>query len=299
MTEDSNSIIEQGKDAKNHYTADGCLVTVEDGKMFTTSLIVAEVFEKNHFDVLKAIKNLECSPEFTASNFAVSEYVDSTGRSLPAYNLTRDGFSMLVMGFTGKKAMAWKEQFLEAFNMMERQLLEPNPVAINTAGHSPREIASKYDDSSATLLRRKCTKQQIKALQNLTKIWCYIEGCTYEQAEKTLLQSLRIPSLEHLQQYAFYHATNLVWSYTFQRAEYGKKPISDESRQTLEAIIQVWEFYCGHKVGDIHNFIGLACNVTHLEEISEADAKKAIFAAFMGFIERFPKNCTLKQGECA
>ena len=99
------------------------IVEIDDGQMFTTSLIVAEAFEKEHKDVLKAISNLECSPKFNERNFAPVEYKDAKGEMRPAYRLTRDGFAFLAMGFTGKKAAAWKEKFLEAFNAMEQRLI--------------------------------------------------------------------------------------------------------------------------------------------------------------------------------
>lgn len=106
------------------------IVEIDGGSMFTTSLIVAQAFEKEHKDVLRAISNLECSSQFTERNFALSEYTDPTGRKLPAYRLTRDGFSFLAMGFTGKKAAAWKEKFLEAFNAMEQTLLDQRKDSI-------------------------------------------------------------------------------------------------------------------------------------------------------------------------
>jgi Rha family phage regulatory protein len=90
-----------------------------DGRVWTTSLVVAEKFGKRHDTVLRAIRELECSPEFTARNFAGSEYVDSTGRGLPMFRMTRDGFTFLAMGFTGREAAVWKERFIEAFNAIE------------------------------------------------------------------------------------------------------------------------------------------------------------------------------------
>lgn len=86
------------------------------------SRTVAEAFGKNHFDVLKAIKNLDCSPEFTASNFAVSTYKDKSGKKNPCYNMTKDGFVFLVMGFTGAKAAEFKEKYIAAFNAMESHI---------------------------------------------------------------------------------------------------------------------------------------------------------------------------------
>ena len=96
-----------------------------EGHVTTTSQQVAQHFGKRHDTVLRAIANLDCSPEFTARNFAASEYTDSTGRKLPAYRLTRDGFVFLAMGFTGKDAAQWKEAYINAFNRMEAELLQP------------------------------------------------------------------------------------------------------------------------------------------------------------------------------
>jgi Rha family phage regulatory protein len=99
------------------------LVMVQRGKGTTTSLLVAAKFGKRHNSVLRAIKNLECSASFTERNFAPSKYEDSTGRTLPMYFITRDGFTFLAMGFTGKEASEWKEKFIDAFNRMERIIL--------------------------------------------------------------------------------------------------------------------------------------------------------------------------------
>jgi Rha family phage regulatory protein len=83
---------------------------------------VAEVFGKRHDHVLRAIENLECSEEFTRLNFGVSYYKDSSGKRNKEYYMTRDGFTFLVMGFTGKKAAQFKEAYIRRFNEMEQQL---------------------------------------------------------------------------------------------------------------------------------------------------------------------------------
>lgn len=89
---------------------------------------IAEVFDKQHYNVLRDIERIIApdsglSREFTALNFEFSKYTDSTGRKLPCYHLTRDGFVMLVMGYTGEKAMRFKEQYITLFNEMEQQIL--------------------------------------------------------------------------------------------------------------------------------------------------------------------------------
>lgn len=94
---------------------------VSGNDVFTSSTHIAEVFEKRHREVLRTIKALP-KDNFTERNFALSKYMDITGRTLPMYQITRDGFSLLVMGFTGEQAYRWKIAFIEAFNMMEAEL---------------------------------------------------------------------------------------------------------------------------------------------------------------------------------
>ena len=83
---------------------------------------MAEVFDVTHDEILRRIKNCQCSEEFRLRNFAESSYLNSQNREMPMYEMTRDGFSFLVMGFTGAKAAQFKEAYIEAFNKMEDQI---------------------------------------------------------------------------------------------------------------------------------------------------------------------------------
>lgn len=103
------------------------LVVVENNQAVTTSLKIAETFGKEHKDVLKAIKSLECSELFRERNFALSEYTYKNGnitKTVPLYHITRDGVAMLAFGFTGKRAAHFKEAYINAFNAMESKLRE-------------------------------------------------------------------------------------------------------------------------------------------------------------------------------
>lgn len=91
-------------------------------KLVTTSLKIAEVFEKEHFHVLRDIKELQCSEEFRQSNFGLSSYINSQNKRQIMYQVTRDGFTLLAMGYTGEKAMQFKEKYIAAFNQMEAEL---------------------------------------------------------------------------------------------------------------------------------------------------------------------------------
>ena len=94
-----------------------------DDQFWTTSLDIAEKFGKMHKDVLKAIRNLECPEEFKRRNFApLSQTV--RGGTQEYYMISRDGFTLLAMGFTGKEAIQWKIKYIEAFNKMETTIIK-------------------------------------------------------------------------------------------------------------------------------------------------------------------------------
>ena len=100
------------------------LVIEKSNKPNTTSNKVAEVFGKTHYNVMRDIENLDCSENFTALNFEGSKYKDDSGKINRMYLMTKDGFTFLVMGYRGKKAARFKEDYINAFNQMEEILRE-------------------------------------------------------------------------------------------------------------------------------------------------------------------------------
>lgn len=103
------------------------LVIMKDQQAVTSSLQVAEVFEKQHKDVLEAIDTKIKSAENSAhyqNMFAEGEYKDSRGRKQRLYYMNRDGFSFIAFGFTGQKADTFKLKYIEAFNQMENHIKE-------------------------------------------------------------------------------------------------------------------------------------------------------------------------------
>ena len=88
-----------------------------------TSLDVAETFGKEHRRVLQDIRDLECSEDFRVHNFVQSDYLNQQNHSQPMYFMTRDGFTLLVMGYTGEKAIRFKEGYIRQFNEMEKALI--------------------------------------------------------------------------------------------------------------------------------------------------------------------------------
>lgn len=101
------------------------LVIMHDRQAVTTSLRIAEVFGKQHKDVLEAIRYLISSAENSAlleTYFAEGDYKASNGKTNPMYYMNRDGFTLLAVGFTGKRALQFKISYINAFNSMETQI---------------------------------------------------------------------------------------------------------------------------------------------------------------------------------
>lgn len=155
-------------------------VKLVHGKATTTSLKIADAFGKLHQNVLRAIANLECSPEFRALNFEASQYEAKTPtggtKTLPMYTITRDGLAFLASGFTGKEAAQWKEKFIEAFNKLEQAALEkaaarrlPKPAAPKALPVARDEIGNELQsriDKRAFVLSHAAYEEYRKRMQN-------------------------------------------------------------------------------------------------------------------------------------
>ena len=122
-------------------------VQVRDGVAVTTSRNIAAVFEKEHKIVMRDIRNTlaaNTDADFNRYNFVPVEYTDAKGQKRPEYLLTRDGAMMLIMSYTGSKAMALKTAYIKRFNEMEQQLmamqgtfLQPQPAPQATPAAIP------------------------------------------------------------------------------------------------------------------------------------------------------------------
>lgn len=138
------------------------LVRLSGDRIVVTSLDICNHFGKQHKDVLRAIGVLDCSDAFRQRNFAPTVYPrqnPSGGRPIEArmFEITRDGFVFLCMGFTGSKAAIWKERYIEAFNKMEAALrapapaVRPEPAALQLA-HEVGKLRDVVAEQSRALL---------------------------------------------------------------------------------------------------------------------------------------------------
>lgn len=113
-------------------------LAIVDGRVTASSMAVAEHLGKDHWDVLTAIRNLECSKEFHESHFMLCECIDK-GKKEPMFRMTRDGFALLAIGFTERYGKAVKKAYLQAFQLLE------TAAGINT------RFGAGLEDEPATL----------------------------------------------------------------------------------------------------------------------------------------------------
>lgn len=120
-----------------HMCKDIVITRNIDGELVVTSRQVAEDFGKQHQHVTQSIENLISENSLLKSMMMESEYTTERGRKYKEYLLTRDGFSLLVMGFTGSRALEWKLKYIEAFNKMEQAIKNPY-------GHLSKEVQAIF-----------------------------------------------------------------------------------------------------------------------------------------------------------
>lgn len=122
-------------------------ITAQNGQLITTSLAVAEAFTREHKNVMQSIETLEVPPDFSSANFSAHDHFVTVGggaqRKSKIYRMTKDGFMLLVMGFTGKKAMAIKIAYINAFNMMAEELARQQKQADQVKQKQLQDIAAK------------------------------------------------------------------------------------------------------------------------------------------------------------
>ena len=139
------------------------LVRVTDGKVVVSSRQVAEHFGKLHKDVLAGIENIRAENSALTLMFDKTSYTAGTGKSYPEYLMNRDGFSLLVMGFTGKKALEWKIKYIQAFNAMEKELRNSGvPYVLIMKYHKKHPVLSSADVAALLHVTRETVTQTLQ-----------------------------------------------------------------------------------------------------------------------------------------
>lgn len=263
------------------------IVEIDGGNMFTTSLTVAQAFEKEHFNVLRDIEKLECSETFRALNFEATEYQDAQGKMRPAYRMTRDGFSFLAMGFTGKKAAAWKEKFLEAFNAMEQTLLDQQKDSIMEQAQEQEALPKEAQPIPYFFRSRKrIGKGGRAALEGILRLEALLQGDSLEHTEQRLCARMHVKSVGDLQECRLQEAIIYVFEELFRvGGQDGWKDTSSTNMLlTLQGLVDFWGHFSNYTKTEIRTYICNRCGVDNFEELkTEHDLFKAVLAAWSGF----------------
>ena len=167
------------------------------------SRFVAESFEKRHDHVLRDIAKITApksglSEVFIKTNFVPDGYRDSTGRRMPCYQMTRDGFTMLVMGYTGTKAMHFKEAYIRRFNEMEHFIT----TLVRAREQFPlltRQIALLHPDAKPYHYSNECDMLNRIVLGMTAKQFRTQHGLEKGQSIRPLLRDDQIAMLDMLQ----------------------------------------------------------------------------------------------------
>lgn len=162
------------------------IVTEKDGGIYADSRDVATFFEKRHDHVIRDIRNLIAKePDLALSKFGEFKINDLTGESTSHFEMTRDGFTLLAMGFTGAKALKWKLRYIEAFNVMEAELRARDAAPINWL--DPKNILGFVGALQAEVAKKEAViHEQGERLQKLDLIEASEGSMCISTAAKTL-----------------------------------------------------------------------------------------------------------------
>lgn len=158
------------------------LVFIENNRPVTDSLTVSGTFGKEHKHVMRDIRELECSEEFHRSNFGLVDYLDAGGRTYQKYVITQDGFSFLVMGYTGKEAARFKEMYINEFNRMKAELNKPQFALPQTMAEALR-LAADLSEQNERLAKEKLLVEN--TLDEQRPLVAFAETCM--DSERNLL----------------------------------------------------------------------------------------------------------------
>lgn len=154
------------------------VVFAKDGEVFANSRDVAAFFEKDHRNVIQAIDNLlkSLAAENSAAKdraFVLVKFTDETqpGREFRSFAMTRDGFILLAMGFTGAKALKWKLRYIEAFNVMEAELRSRKAVDVSAVLSNPAALRGLLADYTEKVIQLQGEVEEMRpAVQALDRI---------------------------------------------------------------------------------------------------------------------------------
>ena len=266
---------------KKTSAAQSIELVVEYHKPMASSMQIAKHFKKQHKDVLRDIHGLtrDLPPEFGERNFALSNYLTTQGKTQPCYLLTRDAFSLLVMGFTGGKALTWKVSYIEAFNRMEAAL---------HSEQADNQIEDKIKMPPAGDEKAR-QERRVKCLRALVALWVSLENITLEMAEKVLCLHLGIKRMEDCSEDCLDRAWSFVFHapFLYENTEGVRERTTEQQSKCIFRLVEgCTQFIASRNInvsGVLHETFGLTQE--YVDNMSKLGANKLI-AALAGLFFR-------------
>ncbi len=265
------------------------LTISEQGTPLTSSLDIANVFGKEHFHVLRDIENLlkELPEDFNQSNFGLSSYINQQNKEQPMYNLTRDAFTLLAMGFTGKKALAFKLKYIEAFNAMENIIKNTN----SNFEQSQKYIELEPDkDILPRNFTSKLSEKGLKAIVGYMHFIAFLNNTTYETIENYCLKTLGISSINECNGYMGNTLMSILSFYQTNMFFFAPQESCldlDSYKNAFYGLIDYWKLY---KTNRSQHYIELyICTKADIQSLEQIQTKeqylKGIFILYKGILK--------------
>ena len=146
------------------------LVSIDNNQVVVSSRQVADNFDKQHKDVLESIRGI-LAAENSATKFFYESTFTNRGKQYPEYLMNRDGFSLLVMGFTGEKALEWKVKYINAFNAMEQELRNKELEKPKQTNERDKAMLLNAQSRQATLFMKLSERSSIPEFKRIMEAY--------------------------------------------------------------------------------------------------------------------------------
>lgn len=274
----------------------------EKGIVVASTLEIAKFFDKRHDNVLRDIENLqkELPKDFYLLNFEERNYIDERGKTYPMYILTRDGFSLLAMGFTGAKALQFKVRYIEAFNKMEAELINQKqevqqPViektpkqALFDSSRFKRIDANFYNSSNESYF----SEEWFKGIRGLLSYQAHLNNSSLEKTEESLCELLNINSLEKAKYKHMHLISWFLWNRMFNvKDESTSTQNTAEDTHLLEGLIDALALV----ERDPKKILESLSNVSDIRRIEKKDIRKVELGILFTILDSIVLTSKLKE----
>lgn len=254
-------------------------IAVENNKPMVSSLVVAEFFEKQHKNVLQSINELEIPNDFRRLNFQPSSYLNKQNKEQPSFNITRDGFSLLTMGFTGKKAMEWKIKFLEAFNAMEERL--------------------KGSEAELKFPLLKADPEEIRCFEGFARYWCYLVGISWEEGKSQIENAVNIFDLNNINRLALRSAWTYVRAclYIVPHSFSNMEMCSDGDLSPVRGLLDYWAYSHNYSRDELEDNLCKRMNINSLKSLPKCYLPNAISLVWENLNHEMGKHYAVEEAD--